>query len=63
MTREAITYGVAFAVILFAVAVFSRYFYPRLFRADSWRRILLGSLLEVSPYLIAILLAWCFWPR
>jgi 4-hydroxybenzoate polyprenyltransferase len=63
MTREAMAYGIAFVLMLFAVAMFSRYFYPRLFRAGSWRQVIVGSMLELSPYLIAILVAWWFWPR
>jgi hypothetical protein len=59
MTSEAIAYAGTLTLILLAVTVFAYYFYPRLFKADAWWQVLL----EVSPYLIAILFAWWLWPR
>jgi hypothetical protein len=57
MTGEAIAYVGTLIVMLLAAAVFAYYFYPRLFRADAWWQIILGSLVEVSPYLVAALVA------
>jgi len=50
-------------VLLCGVALFGRYFEPRVFGGDAWRRVFLGPLTEAAGYLAALIvgIAWWLW--